>query len=304
MVLGLLDQLLIFSQLHLIELLGLLTGLGLLELWHLIYPRLLTGFGMLVFFTNLRLDGISGQIFSLISSFLNNRHLRVVLDGKSSQEYPVNAGVPQGSILGPTLFPLYINDLPDDVICDIAICADDTTLYSKCDQASDLWQQLELASELESGDTVDWGKKWLVDFNAGKTQLVSFDRSNNNGSIDVKMDGSVLEEKSSFKILGLTFSSKLDWGSYIISIAKTASKKIGALIRSIKFLSPEVALYLHKSTIRSCMEYCCHVWGGTPSCYLDLLDKLQKWICRIAGLLVLHLLLLLNPWLIIEMWPA
>ena len=84
----------------------------------------------------------------------------------------------------------------------------------------------------------------LVDFNAGKTQLVSFDWSNNTGAIDVKMDGSVLEEKSSFKMLGLTFSSKLDWGSHIISIAKTASKKIGVLIHSMKFLSLEVAMYL------------------------------------------------------------
>ena len=84
--------------------------------------------------------GISGQIFGLISSFLSNRRLRVVLDGKPSQEYPVNAGVPQGSILGPTLFLLYINDLLDNVICDIAaIYTDDATLYSKCDQASDLW---------------------------------------------------------------------------------------------------------------------------------------------------------------------
>ena len=81
----------------------------------------------------LRSYGISGQIFGLISSFLSNRRLRVVLDGKSSQEYPVNAGVPQGSILGPTLFLLYINDLPDDVICNIAIFADDTTLHSNCD---------------------------------------------------------------------------------------------------------------------------------------------------------------------------
>ena len=88
------------------------------------------------------------------------------------------------------------------------------------------------------------GKKWLDDFNAGKTQLVSFDQSNNNGSIDVKMDESVLEEKSSFKTLGLTFSYKLDWGSYIISIPKTASKKIGALIYFMKFLSPEIAFYL------------------------------------------------------------
>ena len=105
----------------------------------------------------LKSDGISGQLFGLISSFLSNRRLEVVLDGKSSQEYPVNAGVSQGSTLGPTIFLLYINDLPGNVLCDIAIYADDTTLYSKCDRASDLWQQLELAPELECDlrDTVD-----------------------------------------------------------------------------------------------------------------------------------------------------
>ena len=80
--------------------------------------------------------------------------------------------------------------------------------------------------------------------------------------------------------MGLIFSSKLDWGSFIIAVTKSGSKKIGALIRSMKFLSPEVALYLYKSTIWPCMEYCCYVWGGAPSCYLELLDKLQKWICR------------------------
>ena len=94
----------------------------------------------------------------------------MVLDWKSSQECRVNAGVPQGSILCPTLFLLYINDFPDDVICNIAIYADDTTLHSKFDQASDMWQQLQLASKLESDlrDTVEWGRKWLVDFNAEK----------------------------------------------------------------------------------------------------------------------------------------
>ena len=93
----------------------------------------------------------------------------------------------------------------------------DTILYSKCDQASDLWQQLELASEIESDlrNTVDWDRKWLV--------------------------WSDIDEILSFEMLGLTFSSKLDWGSYIISIAKAASKKIGALIHSMKFLSLEVA---------------------------------------------------------------
>ena len=87
-----------------------------------------------------------------------------------------------------------------------------------------------------------------------------FDRSNNNGSIDMKMDGSALEEKSPFKMLGFTFFSKLDWDSYIISIGKTASKKIGALTRSMKFLSPEVALCLYHTPVYgmllSCLGWC------------------------------------------------
>ena len=113
--------------------------------------------------------------------------------------------------------------------------------------------------------------------------MVSFGRSNNTDAIDVKAGGSILEEKSSFKMLGLTFSSKSDWGSYIISIAITTSKKIGALIGSNKFLSPEVAMYLYKSNIQQCMEYCCHVWVGAPSYQLELLDNLQKRICKTAG---------------------
>ena len=85
----------------------------------------------------------------------------------------------------------------------IAISADDTTRYVKFDQASGMWLQVELASELESDlqDTVNWGRKWLVDFNTGKAQLVSFHQSNSTGAIDVKMDGFVLQEKSEFSPL-------------------------------------------------------------------------------------------------------
>ena len=98
---------------------------------------------------------------ALTWSFLGNRQ-------------PVDAEATQRSTLRTTLFLLYINDLPHDDIYNIAICADDTVLYSKCNQASNLWQQLKLASELESDlqDTVDWGRKWFVDFKTGKTQLV------------------------------------------------------------------------------------------------------------------------------------
>ena len=125
-----------------------------------------------------------------------------------------------------------------------------------------------------------------------------FEKLKNTGAIVVKMDGSVLEEKTSFKMLGLTFSFKLDWGSYIVSIAKTASKKIGAMIRFMKFHSPEVALYLLN------LPYG-HVWNSVVMPWLVLL--IATWNCWIsyrkeyAGLLVLHLLPLLNPWLILEM---
>ena len=141
---------------------------------------------MLVFFINLS-----------FMEFLVG-YLEVVLYGKSSQEYSVTASAAQGFILAPTLFLLKINELPHDVICNIAIYADDNTLYSnsKCDQISDLWQ-LESTSELESDqwDTVDWGRKWLVDFNSGKTQLALFNWPNNSGDIDVKMYVSIIEKK-------------------------------------------------------------------------------------------------------------
>ena len=119
-----------------------------------------------------------------------------------------------------TQFLLYLNDFPVDVLYNITIYAEDTTLYSKCD--------LELASQLKSDllDTIDWGKKQLADFDDGKNNIYSFDPSNNSGAIDVKMDGSVLEEKSSFKILGVSFSSKLDCGSYIVTIVKISFKKV------------------------------------------------------------------------------
>ena len=94
------------------------------------------------------------------------------------------------------------------------------------------------------------------------------------------MDESVLEEKSSFLLLDLSFSSKFDWVSYIISIAKTTSKKIVALNCSMKFLSPEVTLYLCKSTIQPCVEHRCHNWAAVLSSYFEILDKLQKRICR------------------------
>ena len=201
------------------------------------------------------------------------------LDGTFLQECPINAVVPQGSIPGPMFFRLYINDLPIDVICNIVLFPNDPALFSKCDQASDLRQQLDLVSKLESEprDTLNLARKWLANSNAGKT------RSNSNGVYDVKLNGSVLEKKTCFKMMGLHFFSKLDWGSCMVSIAKTVSKEMGVLIRSMKFISPEVVLYLYKYTMRHFIECCCYIWASSPICYVDVVDKLHRRLCRTAG---------------------
>ena len=180
---------------------------------------------------------------------------RVWHDGMSAQNYPVYAGIPQGSILGPPLLLLYINGLSDDVICNIAIYVDDTTLCCKCNQVSNLWQQLDLATELESDlwDSVDWGR-CLVHFNAGKTEPVSFDWSTNSGAIDMKSDKSALGEISSFKMVGLSLFS--NWIG-ALTLSPLLKLPLIVLIPSVKFLFPEVARYRYKSTIRLRMVCCC-----------------------------------------------
>ena len=171
----------------------------------------------------------------------------------------------------------YINDLPD-VICDITIYADDTTLYSIWYQASDMWQQLEFVSELESDlrDTVDWDKKGFLITVLGKLNWFCL-------TSEITMVLLMWKCMGLFLLRCLGWSSLLNWiGALALSLLLklTASKKIGPLIRSIKFLSPKGILYRYKSTIHPCMEYCCHDWAGAPSYYLLLLDKLQKRIWR------------------------
>ena len=210
----------------------------LLKLWHSLYPTLLTEFSMLVFFMNLGFTDFQVRYLALLHLFLVIDVFEWLWMGslhKNIQLIMVFLKVPFLVLhFSYNTLMTFLMMLPVILLSMLTILLSNL----QCHQASDLWQQLESASELESNlwDTVDWGRKWLVDFNTWETQLVLFDRSNNTGTIDVKMNGSILEEKSSFQKLGLTFSSKLDWGSYIFSIAKTASMTIGALIHSTKFI--------------------------------------------------------------------
>ena len=232
----------------------------------------------------LRGYGISGNLLDIIQSFLSNRQLKVVLDGQQSSCYSINAGVPQGSVLGPILFLVFINDLPDDLLSQIAIYADDTTVYD-CRENTDEFSMCEQAGslQLDLEDIVEWGEKWLVTFNAAKTKLLSVSRCHKAPLTPISMNDRDLPENDSFRLLGLTFSKSLTWNEYVETIAKSAAQKVGSLYRARAYLTPESILYLYKASIRPCMEYCCHLWAGAPAHLLNLLDRIQNRVSNMIG---------------------
>ena len=143
--------------------------------------------------------GVSGSALHIIKSFLSNRKLKVVLDGCSSKTYEINAGVPQGSILGPLLFLIFINDLPDEILSKLAIYADDTTLYSSLERSKEIeWDRLELAADLEYDlrTITEWGDQWLVSFNSAKTKLLSINKFKHPNLPPISMGGKALPENS------------------------------------------------------------------------------------------------------------
>ena len=229
--------------------------------------------------------GVKGPLLDIIASFLSNRKIKVVLDGAASSIYSINSGVPQGSILGPILFLIFINDLPDSVLSSLAIFADDTSLYSCIERKPSPSDQAEIARslQLDLDSTTQWGSRWLVTFNATKTKLLSISKRRSVDHPQICMSGNPLPESSSVKLLGLTLTSDLSWGQYIQSIAKIAARKVGSLYRARSYLSQAAILHIYKSLVRPCMEYCCHLWAGAPSTSLNLLDRIQRRVVNIVG---------------------
>ena len=146
--------------------------------------------------------GKCNTLISFFCTFLSNRKLKVVLDGQSSSPYSLNAGVPKGSALGQTLFLIFINDLPDNLISKLAIYADDSTIYS-CIPKSDMFSQVEMAGEIELDlkSFVEWDKKWMVTFNSTKTKLLSVNHAKNPFLPSISMNGTDLEESDRFVFL-------------------------------------------------------------------------------------------------------
>ena len=214
--------------------------------------------------------GLNQTLINWIGSFLSDRSIAVRVDGFLSNLHSINAGVPQGSVISPVLFILFINDLLTSTSSSIHSFADDTFL-----SASLLSNELTVIEK--------WGKDNLVSFNQSKTKQAVISRKSNQNFPAVFMNGDELDTSASFTQLGLSLSSNLTWKTHIHSLAKHASQKLGFLARARGFFSSSHLLSIYKSQIRPSLEYCSHVWGGAPKSTLCLLDKVQSKAIRLIN---------------------
>ncbi|MCG7875096.1 MAG: reverse transcriptase family protein [Candidatus Thiodiazotropha endolucinida] len=203
--------------------------------------------------------GCSGNTLRWFSSYLSQRRHRVVLNGQSSDWAPVQAGVPQGSILGPLLFLLYINDIVNEIGCNIRLFADDTSLYIVVDcplQAATL-----LNNDLNT--ISEWAEKWLVTFNANKTLSMTFSRKLQPVMHPpLFMSGTMINDTSEHKHLGLTFSNNCNWDLHIRNISEKAWTRLN-LLRALKFrISRKSLEKMYIAYIRPLLEYSDSVWDN------------------------------------------
>ena len=226
--------------------------------------------------------GFPPPLCLLISSFLSNRSISAVVDGATSSSFPINSGVPQGSVLSPTLFLLFINDLLSISSNPIHSYADDSTLHSSTCFKSAPSTASRIASRLNLSDSIladldgisRWGGLNLVKFNSLKTQLLQISLSKTPSHFPIVFEGSPVSPVDNINILGLNINNKMSWKPHITMVARAASKKLGILFRLREFFSSSQLLQIYKGLIRPCMEYCSHIWGGSG--FTRLLDRVES----------------------------
>ena len=236
--------------------------------------------------------GLHNNVITWIASFLSDRSFAIRVDGFISEHHSINSGVPQGSVISPVLFILFINDLLSSTSSSIYSFADDTHI-SSCFSSnplnlsySNVSSYRNTSASLLTNDlsTVEmWGNDCRVKFDQRKTTQVVISRKHHQDPPPVFMSGHELDISSSFTQLGLSVSSNLSWKTHTHSIAKHASQKLGFLSRACGFFSLSQLLTIYKSQIRPFLEYRSHVWGGAPRSSLYLLDKVQSNAIRLIN---------------------
>lgn len=237
--------------------------------------------------------GLGRNFSRFISSFLRDRSIRVVIDGVSSNEYSINAGVPQGSVLSPSLFLIFINDLLDRTTNPIYSFADDSNLchsYS-FDRRPNLSvvqgkrREMNVMLNHDLHLISEWGRENRVEFNARKTQCCRISHKHTDDSTlpTISMGGLDVGESEALDVLGLKIQCDIRWNKHIFNVSKEAFKCLGFLKRCKRFFTPPDLLNIYTTYIRPKMEFNSHIWSGAPASTLELLDRVQKRALKLIG---------------------
>ena len=217
--------------------------------------------------------GIRGNTQKWLQDWLTDRKQRVVINGKESEWRNVISGVPQGSVLGPVLFIIYINDIDEGLTCKISKFADDTKITNKVTSLLQ-WQQLQK----DLNTLASWADKWQMKFNIEKCKVLHI--GNDNVQANYKMNDIQLSSSDTEKDLGVTISKDLKPGKQCTEVLKTANKLVGFIGRTFEFKSEKVILALYNSLVRPHLEYCVQFWSPYYRKDIEKLEKVQRRITK------------------------
>ena len=218
--------------------------------------------------------GIDGNLLNWFESYLHGRYQRVVINGRNSEWKPITAGVPQGSILGPLLFLIFVNDIVDDLECDPFLFADDTSLFQCLENDMSV-----TAINRDLLAISSWAAQWRVTFNAAKTVYMIFSKKiNRPAPVAVMLDGIPVNRVSTHCHLGVHFSDNLSWETHISAICKRASGGVNLLKRmNNRIISRKTKLTIYKSFIRPRLEYANVIFGiNLTKGQIDSMENIQR----------------------------
>ena len=222
--------------------------------------------------------GISNNLLAFLKNYLSDRKQSVILNDITSTSFPLTAGVPQGSVLGPLLFLIYVNDIAEHLVSLTRLFADDSSLFVSAASILDIEGILNHDLAIIS----DWAKSWLEKFNPCKTEAIFFSYFNTDLFPNIVFDGVNIEFVKHHKHLGLTLTANMKWDQHIETILKSTSKIIG-IMRKLKYNFTRKALnQIYLSYVRPILEYSCIVWNGCTTEQSNSVEKLQNEAARIV----------------------
>ena len=222
--------------------------------------------------------GITGQILKWVESFLHQRTQRVVIRGTMSEEFPVTSGVPQGSVLGPVLFLIFINDLPLEMLSPLSLFADDSKIFARI-----LAENRKRLTRIINGNEIlqrdlntvrEWAIKWKMEFNVDKCKIMHLGKKNPKHTYN--MGGSELAVTREERDLGVLIDDQLNFDKHIRGIVNKANRMLGMIKIGFACLDKEMFMNLYPVLVRPLIEYCVQVWSPHMQKHIDLLEGVQR----------------------------